>query len=834
MRRAEPFRLLAPAPGPQHQVSSNVRDLAQQQAQRAERVEQAVPQYFHRSQVMAPPAPPMGVQQPNAAAEQGYMRALQAGQEMEAYQSQLHLQGMHAAMGRRFQYQQQYQQQQQQPQQLYMPYSHEATQMMVGMGHPHYGAMQQPYFRQPANAFMAKLTQPPAVAGVMGAPQPGMPLRGFNGVASPPAGATLPRRQAAGGGMPPPPSPTPAMYDFVRVLQEHYAGHEDVLLNFYSICERFQTSLITAEEFYLAMYHLLDRTHSLQFLPQFEAFLPPAWEGRGTAWIRHAIGMDDAVEQPPSEAFLGASTAGASNATKRQTEQESERPAKARKRAQVMGQDDEHINSNKESLIVKLPVRSHGKAKLTKTTAQKKTFQPQQDGNRNIDHRLASDSDGAGPTPTKAKKRPVNGFKSSERLPPPTTSTVQQISNDQERQSISTPSSSIPSLGSHVSGTSLQAQPANLTTLPQTTLDELASDRPLPKVGKLKRLSALPSAQVPHFGPVYPTRRAVLAREDRPYIHGICGQGFKHPEDVKTHHMGSGRKHIGCAAIRAAVAKEGKTAKSGFAEWDSHESCAVGYQAIKYAAVEGGYVILNQVSWDKLNRAIKAGRDFAKKQRKDSGVEEANANAEETSDVGFSTQDATAEHETGVAIMGAMSDFEPLHNNLDKHHSSLMGVRTSDQDIHMQDAAAAIEKGVATTGPRLGKAPSTRLDKRVNSLRGADVMWNTGQDVHMTDAAVEDTSTQGQHVTPPSSELKSPTDSILAAIDFGLGENASQPDGGAPELTSRSIQQETATSSPAASLHKGGVLKRKVVTAGSDENAGETSDTSPLGDRAKK
>ncbi|KAI7364126.1 hypothetical protein KC336_g21510, partial [Hortaea werneckii] len=51
-----------------------------------------------------------------------------------------------------------------------------------------------------------------------------------------------------------------------------------------------------------------------------------------------------------------------------------------------------------------------------------------------------------------------------------------------------------------------------------------------------------PATQVPHVGPVFPSRRAVFARDSRPYIHSICGRGFKHMDDVKSHHYGNASK----------------------------------------------------------------------------------------------------------------------------------------------------------------------------------------------------------------------------------------------------------------------------------------------------
>lgn len=56
-----------------------------------------------------------------------------------------------------------------------------------------------------------------------------------------------------------------------------------------------------------------------------------------------------------------------------------------------------------------------------------------------------------------------------------------------------------------------------------------------------------PSAsEISYVGPIYATKRDVLARDSRPYIHDLCGQHFRHPEDIKAHHAGKSGKP-GCA-----------------------------------------------------------------------------------------------------------------------------------------------------------------------------------------------------------------------------------------------------------------------------------------------
>ncbi|KAI7005352.1 hypothetical protein KC318_g10525 [Hortaea werneckii] len=127
---------------------------------------------------------------------------------------------------------------------------------------------------------------------------------------------------------------------------------------------------------------------------------------------------------------------------------------------------------------------------------------------------------------------------------------------------------------------------------------------------KRVNLANMAADQVPHVGPVFPSRRAVLARDSRPYIHSVCGRGFKHVDDVKSHHFGNASKMVGCPVIRAVVAKDGRKAIAKFPAWDTHESCKVGYADIQYTQTKDGFVFLDQESWDKVQNAVDAGEEY--------------------------------------------------------------------------------------------------------------------------------------------------------------------------------------------------------------------------------
>lgn len=132
--------------------------------------------------------------------------------------------------------------------------------------------------------------------------------------------------------------------------------------------------------------------------------------------------------------------------------------------------------------------------------------------------------------------------------------------------------------------------------------------QPPTKKPERKQYGNAHSSTVPHVGPVYPTRRAILSRASYPYIHAACGEGSKHPQDVKGHHRV-------CTAVQrqkqggAEETDQGKSTggQQQQQQWDEHESCKIGYPHVRYARVLDGFVVLDQESWDRIERAVGAG-----------------------------------------------------------------------------------------------------------------------------------------------------------------------------------------------------------------------------------
>ncbi|KAK4569357.1 hypothetical protein LTR86_003119 [Recurvomyces mirabilis] len=120
-----------------------------------------------------------------------------------------------------------------------------------------------------------------------------------------------------------------------------------------------------------------------------------------------------------------------------------------------------------------------------------------------------------------------------------------------------------------------------------------------PKVRAKRAISRdtakLPGSEVPHVGKIYPTRRAILARDDKPYIHNACGQGFKHPDDVRKHH------NQNCDSAKTLQGEKKSL-------WNDHASCKIQLSQLEYCKVEDGFVVLDQASLDKVQECVDDGR----------------------------------------------------------------------------------------------------------------------------------------------------------------------------------------------------------------------------------
>ncbi|KAK4543232.1 hypothetical protein LTR36_005782 [Oleoguttula mirabilis] len=393
--------------------------------------------------------------------------------------------------------------------------------------------------------------------------------------------------------------PSLGMYDFVHLFTTHYRNSQSALLSFEAICLNFNRQIISAQQFYIGIYRILYRTRSMQLLETFQQFAPDTWKGKDMAWFHRAIEKECDEQAAVQQSMSGI-------AGKRQIEEEpgSGRAEKAAKRSVTKMKQPA-----RKSLIVKLPITLDEHA--SRMPSQK---QPPTQIKPKVDEDFKAPADESEKKRTQRKKKiPINGFRAGGQPQGSTSMTAMTATltgdltavNDahQQRQD-SSPLSSL-------AGSPSQTDPFG-------GLEAAESNISSQTMQKWKK-GLLPATEVPHVGPIYPSRRAVLSRHDKPYIHALCGLGFNHPQDVKGHHLGSGGKTSNCPVIRARNEHSKGTAERD-GEWDAHESCKVSNPDLNYTSVLEGFVILDQVSFDKAQRAGDAGR-AAKKLRDGAGAE---------------------------------------------------------------------------------------------------------------------------------------------------------------------------------------------------------------------
>ncbi|GIZ42765.1 hypothetical protein CKM354_000602200 [Cercospora kikuchii] len=222
--------------------------------------------------------------------------------------------------------------------------------------------------------------------------------------------------------------------------------------------------------------------------------------------------------------------------------------------------------------------------------------------------------------------------------------------------------------------------------------------------GKPKhQIGHLYSTEVDHVGPVYPTRRALMSRTTRPYIHGPCGKGFAHPQDVRSHH------HNGADTKKNCPLGAGH-------EWDEHPSCKVGQSDLNYATVKDGFVFMDQESRDKLHNAIALGEAEPSRLKGTTRIM-----AGEMDDEDEDESDHDAEHETDDEYEDfTTTEHTALPYPPTEESASLAPVPTPTPAATL----AAIPAPVKTPNPRKRAASniSARAQKRTIVKAGSDEM----------------------------------------------------------------------------------------------------------------
>ncbi|KAI7242843.1 hypothetical protein KC343_g6456 [Hortaea werneckii] len=268
-------------------------------------------------------------------------------------------------------------------------------------------------------------------------------------------------------------------------------------------------------------------------------------------------------------------------------------------------EDLEHNEDQKTpqgKLLVKLPVASPNSTASSR--GKKRAAKSDDDEHENAGGSGSPDSNAVNKSMTnkqKKKEGPASSLKAS--------NSTEQESPDQSVQDEIDISDTLHLSGS---GSSHDSESPTPKQSKQSRRKGTQKKTAVAPARKRVKLAEMPVDSVPHVGPVFPSRRAMFARDSRPYIHSICGQGFKHMDDVKSHHYGSASRAVGCPSIRDAVAKHGRKAIDSFPAWDTHESCKLRYPDVDYQETKNGYVFLNQESMDKVQKAIDAGEEYKK------------------------------------------------------------------------------------------------------------------------------------------------------------------------------------------------------------------------------
>ncbi|CAK1357598.1 unnamed protein product [Cercospora beticola] len=318
--------------------------------------------------------------------------------------------------------------------------------------------------------------------------------------------------------------------------------------------------------------------------------------------------------------------------------------------------------------------------------------------------------------PVKCKKRPQNAFKASENsdmadeeaddAPEPSTAAFVRATPPVS------PKSSVYARSASLADGGTRAPPQEVRK-PHARGGKASLKKKSKPAGTTKsfgkpkhQIGHLYSTEVQHVGPVYPTRRALMSRTTRPYIHGPCGKGFAHPQDVRSHH------HNGADTKKNCPLGAGH-------EWDEHPSCKVGQSDLNYATVKDGFVFMDQESWDKLHDAIALGEAEPSRLKGTMRIM-----AGEMDDEDDHESDTDADHETDDEYEDfTTTEHATLPYPPTEEPASLAPVPTSIPAA----TPAAIPASMKTPNPRKRAASniSARAQKRTIVKAGSDEMAGT-------------------------------------------------------------------------------------------------------------
>ena len=406
-----------------------------------------------------------------------------------------------------------------------------------------------------------------------------------------------------------PPEPTPAMHDFVGRFEAHFGHSAIALMTFKGLCNDFTARLIDDKMFYIGVYQILLQTNSMELLDGFHQFLPDDWKREDMVRWRKAVDQEVRARligvEGPAKPYAAIKqkaaqdidmqhneVEGAENEDEVEPGNDEEEIAKRKKKKSAYAK--KLVSRNKKPLVqlqsndavAALPKKRKYVRKTTRESLDTSLMSEDlRDSTMGAMDEPVEEALTASPVHRRRilqKKDPINGFRTAAArakvviLPIGQNKVHSKVLSNTKQQG---PTSPLARTGKLLLATPRKAKSSSLA-------DRLST----PNSKKVKHSVAhLGAADVPHVGQVFQTRRAVLSRAGKPYIHGMCGQGFMHPQDVKHH-------HTGCCKVRNVPVTT--------AEWNEHRSCTAGYPDINYTKVKDGFIILDQISWDKLDFAI--------------------------------------------------------------------------------------------------------------------------------------------------------------------------------------------------------------------------------------
>lgn len=337
------------------------------------------------------------------------------------------------------------------------------------------------------------------------------------------------------------PSSTGAIIAFLNTMNSHYESLSDPVTPqlFAQLCRDYNTGKTDETSFYVAMYRLFFETNATHLVPGLRAFLPATWREVDMEWLHKAVEDDSEWQRASARGSFGELAAMVESKTSVPSTPSGS--AVAKKTADVEASDTQPAKNKKRTPLKGFRAKYSPKLETP--------LSPRSDSDESSTYQSSSAS-----TPPVRRGRPKNKTSSA---------SAKKIRRRKNKSPAST-TSALPASDDH----------DTRTPSPSTPL-------PTEKGSKLP-----PASSINHLGSIYPTRRAIMARSHKPYIHALCGMAFGHPTEVQRHHNGQGGRP-GCWE------KSGKPAGDK-GRWDRHDSCKVKLADVQSVKVQEGWVV---TSW---------------------------------------------------------------------------------------------------------------------------------------------------------------------------------------------------------------------------------------------